>query len=321
MMRITVCACTFRRPAGLRALLDGLARQELPLDAGVAVDFAIVDNEGSEAARAACDAFRSRCGRPTTYVVEPRRGIAFARNSCLDQVPVTSSFFAMLDDDEVPAPDWLAELVRAQRATGADVVQGAVVPRLPDDTPAWIRDGRFFGWPPDPFARTSPPADLSELRSAATNNVLVRCEPVRTLGLRFEPELALRGGEDALFFRTLRRAGARLVYAARARVDEIVPPERARLAYLARLQYRQGHKPLGLKLLSSRCDAGPVARLRLRGRIALRGLGTLFEAGARSAVVALAGRGREALTLELLRACRGAGLVASAAGGSYEPYR
>lgn len=320
-MRITVCACTFRRPDGLRALLDGLARQELPPGDAIETDFVIVDNEGSESARAACEAFRARCGRPVAYVVEARRGISHARNACLDHVPEASTFFAMIDDDEVPAPDWLAELVRAQRATGADVVQGAVVPRLPDTAPAWIRDGRFFGWPPDPFARASPPADGSELPSAATNNVLVRCEPVRTLGLRFDPALGLRGGGDALFFRTLRRAGARLAYAARARVDEIVPPERARLAYLARMQYRQGHKPLTMKLLAGRGDAGAAARLALRARIAGRGVGTLLEAGARSAVAALGGRGRDALALELLRVCRGAGLLASAAGASYEHYR
>lgn len=321
-MRVTVCACTYRRPDGLRALLDGLARQRVSAEDAIEVDFVIVDNEGSDAARSACDAFRAGSGRTVTYAVEPRRGISFARNACLDHLPGASDFFAMIDDDEIPAPDWLAQLVRVQRATGADVVQGAVVPRLPDEAPAWIREGRFFGWPPDPFARSSaPPPDGGEIPSAATNNVLVRSEAPRKIGLRFEPHLALRGGSDALFFRMLRRAGARIVYAASARVDEIVPPERATLSYLARYHYRQGHKPLSMKLLSRRADEGVRRRPLLRTRIGLRGAGTLVEAAGRGAFAALTGRGRGALALEALRACRGAGLLASAAGMSFEHYR
>jgi glycosyltransferase involved in cell wall biosynthesis len=320
-MRVTVCACTYRRPEGLRALLSGLAAQRLASEA-LDVDFVIVDNEGSDEARSICDGFSRTSGRSVRYVVEPQRGISFARNACLDHLPPASEFFAMIDDDEVPEPDWLAELFRMQRATGADVVQGAVVPHLPEGAPDWIRGGRFFGWPGDPFAAADAvPRDGAEIPSAATNNVLVRCDCVRRSGLRFDTRLSLRGGEDALFFRALRRAGARLVYAERARVQEIVPPERATLRYLARVQYRQGHKPLPMKLLAQKAGAPLAERLRLRARTAFRGGAAILLAAARSVRALAAGGRRAALTLELLRACRGTGLIASAAGGSYDHYR
>ena len=50
---VTVCACTYRRPEGLRALLDGLAAQRFGAISPPRIEAVIVDNEGNAAARAA----------------------------------------------------------------------------------------------------------------------------------------------------------------------------------------------------------------------------------------------------------------------------
>ena len=50
------------------------------------------------------------------------------------------------------------------------------------------------------------------------------------------------------FFRRLKAAGARIVYAPRAVVKEDVPPERATLAYRLRLEYRIAASPLAAKV-------------------------------------------------------------------------
>jgi hypothetical protein len=68
----------------------------------------------------------------------------------------------------------------------------------------------------------------------------VRAAAVRALDLRFDTALALSGGKDALFFRQMRLAGCKIIYASVARVREPVPPERATFAYLWRVHYRQG---------------------------------------------------------------------------------
>ena len=84
------------------------------------------------------------------YVQEPRRGISYARNTCLDHVARDAEFFAMIDDDEVPELDWLEQLLCAQARAGADVVRGAVVPvflkaRRPGSATATSSAGRSSG--------------------------------------------------------------------------------------------------------------------------------------------------------------------------------
>ena len=121
---------------------------------------------------------------PVDYVHEPRRGIPQARNTCLDHIAPTCDFFAFIDDDEIPDADWLEQLLLAQARTGADVVRGSVEPIFPSDTPSWIKDGDFFGWPRrHPDTGASQWEDGQQLGSAATNNVLVRWSSVRELGL------------------------------------------------------------------------------------------------------------------------------------------
>ena len=322
-MFVTVCACTYRRPQGLRALLDGLARQRFRATRAPQLALVIADNEGSAEAERACAAFRSASPLALRYVREPRRGIPWARNACLDHVPPESDFFAMIDDDEVPEPDWLDELLRAQAASGADVVQGAVVPRFPEAAPAWMREGSFFGWPNQRLVEKSEaPVDGQALGSAATNNVLVRCAAVRKLDLRFDTRVGLRGWDDALFFRALARGGARIVYAARARVVEIVPPERATLRYLLRVEYRQGQKKLPIKLLFHEPPAGAGERARLRAKTALRGVAALASGVWWIARSVLAGARRpRRFAIGVLRLANGTGMLASVFGARYEHYR
>ena len=320
---ITITACTYRRLPGLRALLDGIARQRFDAIAAPRLAVVIADNEGSEAARAACESFARASSIPVTYVHEPRRGIPFARNAALDRLDDACDFIAIIDDDEVPEPGWLEELVRAQQASGADVVQGRVVPRFPEAAPRWIREGPFFGWPASLFDESPPAlADGASLPSAATNNTLVRRAALGDPPLRFDTRFPFLGWDDALFFRTLRRDGARIVFSDRARVNEIVPPERARLRYLLRVAYRQGNKKLGMKLAFKKPDAGLGARIRLLLRSAIRGLAAIAEGVAALALAPLHGGAvRRRAAIATLRIAGGVGMLASVGGVRFEHYR
>ena len=260
--RLTVCACTHRRPEGLRALLAGLAAERFAALARPRFDVVIVDNEGSAEARASCEQIRQQSDLAVRYVHEPKRGIPHARNTCLDHVAADAEFFAMIDDDEVPEPDWLEQLLLAQARSGADVVRGAVVPVFPDGAPAWIREGDFFGWPKP--GRTG---DAPRRRRRARLR-LVQQRPGALCGgaaqgLRFDPTLAFTGGTDALFFRQMKLAGCKIVYAADARVREIVPPDRARFGYLWRAQYKQGCNKMPRKLRLEKTGGGRWRRARM----------------------------------------------------------
>jgi succinoglycan biosynthesis protein ExoM len=317
--RLTVCACTHRRPEGLRALLAGLAAERFAALARPRFDVVIVDNEGSAEARASCEEIRRTTDLAVRYVHEPKRGIPHARNACLDHVAADAEFFAMIDDDEVPEPDWLEQLLLAQARSGADVVRGAVVPAFPDGAPAWIREGGFFGWP---NAGRRAVADGAELASASSNNVLVRCAAVRSRSLRFDPTLTFTGGSDALFFRQMKLAGCKIVYASDARVREIVPPERARFSYLWRVHYKQGCNKVPRKLRLEKTGGGRWRRAR---RIAKRiprecaeiGGGVLWVA--RSLLMGHADMGH--LSGGLLRVAKGLGGLTGLLGVRFAHYR
>lgn len=242
---ITVCACTYRRPDGLKAMLEGLGRQRFEAVPRPSLHIVIADNEGSAEARRICERFQGESGIPLTYVHEPRRGISFARNACLDNIPSGFEFFAFIDDDEVPEPNWLDQLLAAQALTGADVVEGPVIPELPEGAPQWLVAGRFLGRPRRDCRGTWPVlAEHEDLIEAATSNVLVRRASVLVSGLRFDPAFALTGGGDTVFFRALKAAGNRIVYAPKAVVREVVPKERATLLYRLELEYRVANNRL-----------------------------------------------------------------------------
>ena len=324
---MTVCACTFKRPEGLEALLKGLGAQVFSTLPPPKWDIVIADNEGSEDARRICKAFQKTSTIPITYVHEPGRGISHARNACLDHVAEESDFFVFIDDDEVPDPDWLEQLICAQLATDADVVWGTVVAKFDPSAPSWIREGGFFGsHPRRPGKEVEVPADLQEIGSAATNNVLVRCSVVRESNLRFDPGRGLTGGEDKLFFRLLKRAGSRIIFAANARVCEKVPKERATLRYLMRLEYRLGNLTLHTKIQTTKANAGRLKITRIRLRTFGRGVGALgsgaFEVVREAARSLLTMRPRTAgIAMGILEMARGSGLLASVVGHRYEHYR
>ncbi len=235
--RITVCICTYRRPEGLARLLRGLGEQRFSRIRQPVVTIVVTDNEGNPAVKSLCSAFQCDDIEALRYVHEPRRGISHARNTCLDHVPEETEFVALIDDDEVPAQDWLEQLLVAQQATHADIVIGPVTPAFEAAAPAWIRQSGFFDKP----RRQDSLADLSPDPVSATCNALLRAAAVTAGGVRFHPRLALSGGEDVLFFRELRTAGRRFVWAREARVFETIPPEKAGLAYMLREEFRRGN--------------------------------------------------------------------------------
>lgn len=196
----------------------------------------VTDNEGNPENSSICNEFRQTRFQSLAYVQECRRGISWARNTCLDHVPAETDFVAMIDDDEAPDSTWLNHLLLAQSRSGADVVVGPTYPEFQTGTPAWIRDSGFFLKPENPSRFT----DLQADPPAATCNVLVNAAIFSKAGLRFDPQLALSGGEDKLLFQDIKLRGHTFVWAANARVTELIPGERATFGYMWREQYRRG---------------------------------------------------------------------------------
>jgi glycosyltransferase involved in cell wall biosynthesis len=318
-LQVCVCACTFRRPKGLAKMLEGIARQTFSTMPRPILHVVIADNECSDRTREICSSFEARHRIPVTYVSEPRRGISFARNACLDNIPDGFDFFASIDDDEIPEPDWLERLLEAQAATGADVVQGAVYPIFAEGTPNWLVEGQYFGRPRRAWIGTiSKMEEHQELKQAGTGNALVRAASISSPPRRFDPELALTGGEDTMFFRSLQATGGRIVFAPRARVGEYIPPERATPWYRLKIEFRIGNNPLpapvdpkrrrlSKRLLKRWRDSGPNKMLS--------GVRYLIAGGLSGDMT------NDRLMIAGLRIAFGLGQCARAVGLTYRPYQ
>jgi glycosyltransferase involved in cell wall biosynthesis len=264
---LAVCICTFKRPDGLLRLLAGLDGQVFAAVPQPSVCLIVVDNSPTASAAASCAAHPSRW--PLHYLHEPQPGISHARNTALAAVPAGTDFIAMIDDDEVPAPDWLDQLLAAQARSGADVIVGPTAPIFPPATPGWVAANSLFIKPENQASLH----DLDPDPPAATCNVLVRAGLLGPAGLSFEPALALSGGEDKLLFQSLKQHGHTFAFAAAAHVSEWIPPERATFAYMWRESYRRGCVKYFVKQrLKSRSRLGS---LRIAVRLVVKSLGLI----------------------------------------------
>jgi glycosyltransferase involved in cell wall biosynthesis len=299
-MHVTVCIATCERPEGLARLLESIGSLRRPEDA--TFDVAVIDNDPRETGRSVCAQARERLDVPIRYEVEPRRGIPSARNAAVACVPEAADFIAFVDDDETVEPDWLAELVAVQASTGADVVTGPAVPRLPPETPEWLAGAfdmlRYETGTDRPFA--------------FTHNVMARREVFRAVQPNFDERLTSCGGSDTHFFQRVGRAGFRIVWADAAVTREWVPPGRISVGWLLRRSLRIGGTDTFIERdLDGR--AAVLVRTPPRAlRYAMRGLVRLATVPA---------RGRAALLAAGQDWARAAGLLAGLIGYRHGEYR
>jgi len=226
---VAVCICTFKRPALLLELLEGLARQRT--DGRFTYSAVVADNDADRSAEAAVQRFAASAAFPIRYCVEPEQNIALARNRALANAD--GDFIAFIDDDEVPVETWLHSLLEVCETHRVDGVMGPVNPRFETPPPAWATRGRFFERPQHPTGYTMP---WPEARSG---NVLFRRSILEGFGTPFRPQFAT-AGEDVDFFRRMMERGSTFVWCAEAVVNEVVPPSRCTKAYLLRRALLRG---------------------------------------------------------------------------------
>lgn len=162
--RISVCICTYKRPAHLEKLLGALA--ELQSNELFNYSIVVADNDESRSAEPVVAAFAARTQIAITYCMEPQPNIAKARN--LSVKNADGNLVAFVDDDEFPEPDWLCCHYDALHRYRADGVLGPVKPYFEVEPAAWMTKGGFFERPSYP---TGCKLEWSQTR---TGNVLFR---------------------------------------------------------------------------------------------------------------------------------------------------
>jgi len=220
-MFVSVCVTTYKRPQGLKRLLEALAKLKFEKVDTPHIEVIIVDNDNQGVAEKICQEFKTDFPWPLKNDAEPQQGVTYGRNKSLSLADPETDAIAILDDDEEPASNWLDELLWIQQEYQADVVTGTVLPRfIEGEAPSWIEKGGFFN---PPRYKTGETRDV-----AFTNNVLVKAEILRSYDPVFDNRFAFTGGEDAHLFMRLSRAGYKIVWADEAIVYDWIPGERTK---------------------------------------------------------------------------------------------
>jgi succinoglycan biosynthesis protein ExoM len=301
-MHVAICCITFRRPDGLRRLLDGLNGLTFRKNPEPSITVVVIDNDTAAPMRACIDARRVGFRWPLRYDCEPVQGVSNARNRALDLVPADAECIAWIDDDEVPVPGWLDELLYVRRTYRAMIVQGPVRPHFLSPPPGWLVRGRFL--------ELGPYRDGGRLHYGYTSNGLIETALVRQRQLRFDPRFNRTGGEDQRFFGCAIAAGHRVTTAEHALVHEWIPASRATLGYLLRRRFRMGNT----LAMIDRIEGGK-GRLALR---ALKGVGRIGQGVAQTATVL--SLGRAGLVSSLCTIAWGVGSLAGLLGVVYREY-
>jgi len=307
-VKVTVAVLTFRRTGYLAPLVSDLEREIRLLGAGSTARLLVVDNDPDGSGRAALESLSPSVD--IACVVEPRPGIAAARNRALLEC-AEDDVLVFIDDDERPDHGWLHALLATREQHGPVAVSGPVRTVYGGHVDPWVEAGRFVDRSHHDRKRTG---DL--VTDAATNNLLLDLGTVRRLGLTFDESLRLSGGEDSLFTRQLTRAGGRIVWCAEAWVNDLRPGERTTRRAALRRAYSLANSETVAEV---KLAGGGPASLRVRARVLCGGL-VRVGAGAASYLV---GSGTRRLPWQANGArlvARGLGATSAAVGLRHEYY-
>jgi GT2 family glycosyltransferase len=232
-VELVVTVPTFRRPDQLLATLASIRTQAT--DFRFAVIVMENDAEGRAGASAAAPLFEA--GELSGLVIiAHERGNCSAYNAGWQTALIHFPNFqhlAVIDDDEIAEPEWLARLREASGRFDADIVGGPQVPIFEEGAAPRYQNHPVF----------LPPYELSGPVDAlySSGNLLIGRHVLSAMG---PPFLDLRfnfmGGGDSDFLSRSKQAGFRLAWCAEARVLEAVPARRLEPGWIRARSLRNG---------------------------------------------------------------------------------
>jgi glycosyltransferase involved in cell wall biosynthesis len=289
MTLISVLIPTFERPESFRRAAQSVFAQSVLAQTGVkGVELIAIDNSPDHSLRTTLNELAAAAPIPFRFAHEPRPGVANARNALI--ALATGRYVAWLDDDEEASPNWLASLLAARNATGAQSVFGPVQARSE-------RVNALSAVVEGLYTRSGPQGDAIVSAPYGMGNSL---QPRAMFeGQDFDPRANRTGGEDDRLFGAWREAGAIFAWAADAVVVEHVEGARAQLGHATKRAFAYGQGPSEAAWRQRRLAT--LARHMCIGAVQC----VVFGAGA--LITALVGR-PQALAF-LGRATQGAGKV------------
>lgn len=225
---ISVCLCTFKRPALLKKLLDELGDQDT---AGLfTYSIVVVDNDRLQSGEPVVAEFAATSKVSVKYCLEPHQNIAQARNRSLQNA--SGDYIAFIDDDEFPTKRWLLSMFNVLEKNGVAGVLGPVLPYFGDGAPRWVIKGKFYD---RPRHQTGLVLNWGQTR---TGNVLLQRQLFAEDTEPFRPQCV--EGSDQDFFKRMMQLGHVFIWCDEGVVYEVVPPSRWKRNFLVRRALYRG---------------------------------------------------------------------------------
>ncbi len=233
-LKVVIGIPTYKRPIGLRRLLDSIASQVCNFIPVVLV----ADNEGDKGqGLQVVEQFKVE-GYPWELHAIPvnDRGISQVRNAIMHYgfEHLGATHLAMIDDDEWVEPQWIAELVKVQLDTAADVVGGSVSPEFEFERPDWVQGLHIY------YESNPGVSGRIALVQGTTNVLLARSIVERFPSEKFDTFYSLVGGGDKEFFTRIKSLGATFAFAHQAQAHELFTATRVTKKWAIERAYRIG---------------------------------------------------------------------------------
>lgn len=241
MIDISVIIPTYDRCQSLRECLLALSDQQL-IDM-TKVEIIVVENGPKAGVSELIESLRCHF-ESLRYFYNAELGVSRARNVGLKNA--RGQILVFVDDDEIPRPQWLFELVRpfSWAEEKADIVCGECEPLWLVKRPDWLVDQILSSY----SVRAEWAPEVSEMKPTQwvfEGNCAVRTELLREAG-GFSTELgrvgtSLLSGEGVVFSR-LRSEGAVAIFNPKALVAHQIFAEQLTVEWLFRRWFAQGRE-------------------------------------------------------------------------------
>ncbi|MGB3190327.1 MAG: hormogonium polysaccharide biosynthesis glycosyltransferase HpsE [Limnoraphis sp.] len=240
---LTVAICTYNGEARIREVLDALLRQQKT--EGVAWEVLVVDNNSTDGTgKVVSELIKNwRSDSQLRYVREERKGLAYARIRAI-QAANSQDLVAFLDDDNIPALNWVAETYDfAIENPQAGAYGGNIHFKLDSPPPEYFdqikiyltiynRGSEAFCYSRSAKARKVPAGAGCVFRKQAWNQVV---PPVDKLLISGRDPKTLAAGEDAEVLYYLQNTDWEIWHNPKMEIWHHIYPERLEKAYLLKL--------------------------------------------------------------------------------------
>jgi GT2 family glycosyltransferase len=270
VVRISVIVSTRDRAGQLPLCLEALIHQENV--AAEAYEVIVVDNASRDHTRQVVEEIQRQSER-VCYLYEEKLGLSAARNAGAAQA--CGEIICFVDDDAIPAPNYLAEVVSSFENAQAICVGGKIVASWPDGAaPTWFTPRYAHVVAQTSFGETARRLARDEFPFGA--NIAFRKEVFQALG-GFDENLGKRGGnniwgEEIDLCHRLQEKGLSFFYNPRALVWHVVGRGRATEHYFIESIFGKGITEGHQKLAHRGAAVFTLYLLLKAGRLAVTSL-------------------------------------------------